>query len=189
MREHRGVKRRKVALIPADFGVLTTWATILRSQVVQRDHTSDLEKKLEQLKKSITRVIELQSVADPTDEDAALSFQDNLLRLQKEKQSTQRLLSGLSTAAEQQEKLLAALTTFEEWTDRVRPYLTDPSYKLSYEDKREAMLIMGFKVIIWPPTAEYPKRWEMTIRPPDIARVCDFDFVNSSSGDSNSSSK
>ncbi len=181
----------------------------LRKQVKKRDHSQDLEKEIDRLSKSIANLYALAAVADPNDKDGLQAFQNQLISLQNDKRDKERLLNGVTSNEERQEKLLTALVQdstnvfiydsrpeadrepqssertcdtlyldrFEKWGDRIRPYLNDPHYVPSFDDMREAVLVLGVKVIVWPASDEYEDRAKMTLLPPDIARFCDFDFT------------
>ncbi len=104
------------------------------------------------------------------------ALQDRLVVLQRRKRDIERLLSGVTTAEEKQEKLLAALDRFEAWAASIRPFLDDPTYVISNEDKIGALLILGVKGIVWP-IEGYPEHNTFTLMPPDVSRFCDDNLV------------
>ena len=148
----------------------------MKEQVIQRNHSEDLEKDLVAIKQGIANLYKLAEVADPKDTDAMTALQDRLVVLQRRKRDIERLLSGVTTAEEKQEKLLAALDRFEAWAASIRPFLDDPTYVISNEDKIGALLILGVKGIVWP-IEGYPEHNTFTLMPPDVSRFCDDNLV------------
>jgi DNA invertase Pin-like site-specific DNA recombinase len=147
----------------------------MRGQVMQRDHSQDLEKEIERINKSVTNLYKLAEAANPDDEEGMQALQNRLNTLQHDKREKERLFNGIVDVEDKQGKLLAALDRFEAWATTVRPFLDDPTYVLSFADKREALLILGVKATLWP-SQGYEKRTHLELSPPDIARFCDCDF-------------
>ena len=158
---------------------MRAYVASLRKQVTKRDHAQDINKDIERINTSIANLYALAEVADPKDKDGMEALQQRLMVLQNDKREKERLLAGVGSAEEKQEKLLAALDRFEAWTDKIRPFLDDPTYQISYDDMREAMLVLGVKAVVWPASKEYTDRHELTLLPPDIARFCEYDFTKS----------
>jgi DNA invertase Pin-like site-specific DNA recombinase len=149
----------------------------MKEQVVQRNHSADLEKDLATIKQGIANLYKLAEVADPNDTDGMTALQDRLVILERRKRDSERLLSGVTSVEEKQEKLLAAFDRFEAWAADIRPFLSNPTYVISQEDKISALLILGVKGMVWP-TEGYPDRIKFTLMPPDIARFCDDDCTD-----------
>lgn len=149
--------------------------TAMRGQVAQRNHSQDLEKEVERINKSVANLYRLAEALDPDDEEGMRELQTRLNTLQHDKREKERLLIGIVDVEDKQAKLLAALDRFEAWANTVRPFLDDPTYNLSFADKREALLILGVKATLWP-SQGYKKRADLELSPPDIARFCDYDF-------------
>ncbi|MGI9059011.1 MAG: recombinase family protein [Ktedonobacteraceae bacterium] len=164
-------------------GKIRDYIASLKQQVNKRDHSADLEQSLTKLRKSIAALIKLAETCDPEDEEGTQALQDRLATLQREKIEKEKLYNSVDTNEKRQEKLIAALDRFEAWTDTIRPYLEDPNYEIAFEDMREAMLVMGVKVTVFPINEKHPDRVQMTLFPPDIARFCDYDFTKSISWD------
>src|SRR5262249_16877032 len=78
----------------------------------------------------------------PDDEELARITQ-RIQELGKEKRDAEALLYEVQDDEEELEKLEAEITRFEEWANEVRPYLTDPTYKPSYDFMRLAVRILG----------------------------------------------
>ena len=150
---------------------------VMKEQVVQRDHSQDIERDVERIKKSIANLYRLAEAADPTDEDGIPALQDRLMALERDKKEKEKLLGSVTTTEEKQEKLLASLDRFEKWAATIRPFLDDLSYTISNEDKISALVILGVKVRVFPVSDSYPDRVVMSLLPPDIARFCDYDLT------------
>jgi|SRR5215469_365763 len=70
------------------------------------------------------------------------------------------------------------LRKFEEWAEQVRPYLANASYTPSYEELRLAVQILGIHVTVFPSKGDYPFRYKIEVRVPQIVRG----LVRTSSG-------
>ena len=148
----------------------------VREQVVIRDHGSDLKEEIERINQRITNLFDLAETADPTNREGMQALRDRLSALERDKREKEKLLSGVTTVEDKQVKLFAALDRFETWAQTVRPFLHDPDYQISQEDKISALLILGVRMTAWPPTGENEHRTNLRLFPPDIARFCDGDF-------------
>ncbi len=96
-------------------------------------------------------------------------------KMEKDLRETELLLTRFSNTTERSQKLLTALDKFEAWAISQQPYLRDPTYEITKEDKRAALLILGVTATVWP-TEGYPDRVKFALSPPDIQRFCDFNF-------------
>jgi hypothetical protein len=154
----------------------------MKGKVIQRNHSQDLEKGIAILKKSIANLWKLAEAADPDDEDGMRTFQERLIALQKDKQEKEKLLAGISDVEDKQEKLLEALDRFEKWAEAIRPFVDDPTYMISQEDKIAVIRVLGVRVKIFPTEKTAPNRIECDMFPPDVERYCDGDFGQLLSG-------
>ncbi len=145
----------------------------MKKQIVQRNHSQDLAEDINQINKSIANLYKLAEVADPNDKDGMEALQARLTTHQHDKREKEKLLHGVANSEEKQKKILAALDRFEAWCASQRPYLDDPSYQITQQDKISALLILGVKATVWPPTPEYEDRSQFQLLPPDVARFCD----------------
>ena len=109
------------------------------------------------------------------DETTRQLYRERLVTLEKDLRETELLLVRFSNTTERSQKLLSALDKFEAWAISQQPYLADPSYEITKEDKRAALIILGVKATVWP-TEGYPDRVKFALSPPDIQRFCDFFF-------------
>lgn len=156
-----------------DEGRMRLHIETLRNQVDTRDHSQDLLAEIAKLSGSIKNLLALAEVADPNDADGMEAFQQRLSQLQREKRSKEKLLQQVSSSEEKQQKITEALDRFEAWAKSQQQFLNDPDYEVSFDDKRNALLVLGVKVTVWPALPGYKKRSEMRLLPPDIARVVD----------------
>ena len=63
---------------------------------------------------------------------------------------------------------LERVRKFEEWAEQVRPFLANPSYTPSYEELRLAVQILGIHVTLYPSKGDYPFRYQIELRVPQI---------------------
>jgi site-specific DNA recombinase len=149
----------------------------LRTNAKPRNYSEDLERDIARINKSVANLYALAEAADPNDRDGMEAFQIRLVALQNDKREKEKLLGAMENTQEKTEKFLAALARFEAWTQKVRPFLNDPDYTVSFDDMREAVLVMGVKAIVYPASEEYEERVKITFFPPDIGRFSDCDFT------------
>ncbi len=146
---------------------------LVRGQVDPKNRRDALEASLQETK---TRIVNLLSVAEAaTDEITRQLYRERLVALEKDLRETELLLTRFSNTTERSQKLLTALDKFEAWAISQQPYLRDPTYEITKEDKRAALLILGVTATVWP-TEGYPDRVKFALSPPDIQRFCDFNF-------------
>ena len=143
----------------------------MREQVDSKDRSAVLEAQLAETKAKIINLLEVAEGA--ADETTRQLYRERLAALEKDMRDTEALLLRLSNTTERAQKLLTALDKFEAWAIAQQPFLADPDYTVSKEDKRSALIILGVKVMVWP-TEGYPERVQFQLCPPDIQRFCDF---------------
>jgi DNA invertase Pin-like site-specific DNA recombinase len=145
----------------------------MREQVDTKDRSEALEIQLEDIKE---RIINLLSVAEGARDDTTRQlYRERLAKLEHDMRETEGLLARLSNSTERNRKLLAALDKFEAWAMKQQQFLSDPTYEVTKEDKRAALIVLGVKATVWP-SEGYPKRIEFQLCPPDVQRFCDFFF-------------
>jgi hypothetical protein len=91
-------------------------------------------------------------------------------QLETQKRQAEAMLSDLEDEEEMFLQVEKELRKFEEWTEQVRPYLADSSYTSSYEELRLAVQILGIHVTIYPSKGEYPFRYQIEVRVPQIVK-------------------
>lgn len=145
----------------------------MREQVDTKDRSQALEIQLADTKE---KIINLLAVAEGArDETTRQLYRERLATLEKDLRDTELLLTRLSNSTERNQKLLTALDKFEAWAVSQQPFLSDPTYEVTKEDKRAALIILGAMATVWP-TEGHPERVQFTLSPPDIQRFCDFFF-------------
>jgi len=146
----------------------------LRGQLRERNHVETLEATLTEIMGKIVNLFAIGE--DIKDEEIRKLHRERLATLEREKRETERLIARLSNTHEREEKLRASLDKFETWAERIRPFLDNPDYEVTPEDKRAALIVLGVKAIVWP-TEGYKERVHLELAPPDIKRYCDFDLT------------
>jgi hypothetical protein len=106
-----------------------------------------------------------------TDDDSLTSLQGFLNDLERQKREAEAMLFDIEEEEELKEKLAAEINRFEEWAEKVRPDLTDPSYQPNYAEKRAAIRILGITAKVYPKKGDYPDRFTIDVRPPDIVSL------------------
>ncbi len=145
----------------------------MREQVDCKDRSQALEVRLAEIKE---KIINLLAVAEGArDETTRQLYRERLATLERDMRDTELLLTRLTNTTERSQKLLIALDKFEAWAISQQPLLADPTYEVTKEDKRAALIILGVKATVWP-TEGYPERVQFQLCPPDIQRFCDFFF-------------
>ena len=146
----------------------------LKEQIQPNKRVETLEQALQETRGKIINLISVAQGA--SDELTRQLYRERLAALEKERRETEALLTRFSNTAEREEKLRLALNKFEAWALSQQSFLLDPTYEITQEDKRAALLILGVKATIWPAEG-YPDRVKFTFAPPDITRSSDVDIV------------
>ena len=68
------------------------------------------------------------------------------------------MLDDLDREKQHRDALEAEIVRFETWAERVRPDLTTPDYKPSYDDLRLAVRVLGLRCIVFPTQGNWPFR-------------------------------
>lgn len=126
----------------------------------------DVEATIADLDEQITNLFELAKFARA--EDTIKRLSQTMNELEKQKQAAQGLLTDVEEDDEERAELEAEIVKFEQWAERVQPYLTDPSYQPTYEEKRLAVRILGIKAVVYPTQGNWPYRYEITATVPEI---------------------
>ncbi len=91
-------------------------------------------------------------------------------QLEGQKRQAEAMLSDLADEEEKFAEVEKQLHKFEEWAAQVRPLLADPSYTPSYEELRLAVRILGMYVTVYPSRGDYPFRYQIEVRVPQIMK-------------------
>ncbi|HVB23824.1 MAG TPA: recombinase family protein [Ktedonobacteraceae bacterium] len=136
----------------------------IRSMHERLDDSTHIEHQVEEIRRKISNLYKLAESA--ADNDTIAMLQQRLAQLEKEKRGLELLLQDAADEEEKAQEIEEALEKFEKWAQEVRPFLDDPSYTTTYEDKRTAMLILGIQATVWP--ASNPQRFKLELAPPQI---------------------
>ncbi|MFL5588768.1 MAG: recombinase family protein [Ktedonobacteraceae bacterium] len=104
-----------------------------------------------------------------TDETIA-DLATRMNQLETQKRQAEAMLSDLEDEEEIFAQVEKELRKFEEWTEQVRPFLADPSYTPTYEEMRLAVQILGIHVTLYPSKGDYPFRYQIEVRVPQIVK-------------------
>ena len=103
-----------------------------------------------------------------TDDETIETLSAMMKDLEKQKHEAQALLYDIAEDEEEQEAVEAEIVKFEQWVKNVQPFLTDPTYEPSYEEKRLAVRILGIKATVYPASGDYPFRAQVDVTVPAI---------------------
>jgi len=104
-----------------------------------------------------------------TDETIA-DLATRMNQLENQKRQAEAMLADLEDEEELFAEVEKQLRKFEQWTEQVRPFLADPSYTPSYEELRLAVQILGIHATVYPSKGDYPFRYKIEVRVPQIVR-------------------
>lgn len=112
-----------------------------------------------------------------TDETIA-DLANRMNQLETQKRQAELMLADLEDEEEKFSQVEKEVHKFEQWAAKVRPFLTDPSYTPSYEELRLAVRILGIHVTVYPSQGNYPYRYEIEVRVPQIIKGLDCHGVS-----------
>jgi site-specific DNA recombinase len=147
-------------------GMVRQYINDLREQNRSQVDSEAIERSIAELDEQITNLFDLAKFAKTEDTIKRLSHTMN--DLEKQKQAAARLLASVEEDKEERDALEAEIAKFERWAQNVRPFLTDPTYEPTYEEKRLAVRIMGVKATVFPTQGDYPYRFDISVTVPDI---------------------
>lgn len=111
-----------------------------------------------------------------TDDDTIAELAQKMNGLEKQKRQAELLLSDFDVKDETEEELEKEIQRFEQWAESVRPQLTDPTYKPTYQELRLAIRILGIRVIVYPSGGgNHPYRRKINVTIPKIMEVLSED--------------
>jgi DNA invertase Pin-like site-specific DNA recombinase len=141
----------------------------MRQAMRQEDNRASVEATIKDIKRQINNLWKLAQAA--TDDDSISSLQVMLNNLERQKREAEVMLFDLDDEEEIKNKLAAEIARFEKWADEVRPLLTNPEYTPTYEEMRFAIRILGITATVYPVKGDYPERFTIDVRPPDIVSL------------------
>jgi len=152
-------------------GMVRRYIDDLREQNRSQVDTEAIEQTIADFDEQITNLFDLAKFAKT--EDTIKRLSQTMNDLEKQKQAAARLLATVTEDKEDREAFEAEIAKFERWAARVRPFLTDPAYEPSYEEKRLAVRIMGIKATVFPTQGDYPYRFDISVTVPGIVEKLD----------------
>ena len=131
----------------------------------------DTESVRETLAGITTSMRNLYSLAEhATTDETIADLATRMNQLENQKRQAEAMLADLEDEEEIFRKVEKELRKFEEWAEQVRPYLADTSYTPSYEELRLAVQILDIHVTVYPSKGEYPFRYKIEVRLPQIVK-------------------
>ena len=101
--------------------------------------------------------------------DATISQLGQMMEdLEKQRRDAEAMVFDLEDEEEERAAIEKEIQKFEQWVEKVKPFLLDPSYNPSYEEKRLAVRILGLRVTVYPTTGDYPYRYQIDVTVPEI---------------------
>jgi len=133
----------------------------------ERDDSTTIRKRLSEAKRKIQNLVLL--AEDATDKDEIENIRGRIAVHQKEKRDLERMLVDIENEEEKHCKVQKVIDDFLCWCEKVRPFIDDPDYTPTYQDKRRAVVILGIQAVIYPAASE--TRYLLTLKPPKIMEV------------------
>ena len=131
----------------------------------------DTESVRETLAGISTSLRNLYSLAEhATTDETIAELATRMNQLENQKRQAEAMLADLEDEEELFTQVEKELRKFEAWAEQVRPYLADASYTPSYEELRLAVQILGIHVTVYPSKGEYPFRYKIEMRVPQIVQ-------------------
>lgn len=132
--------------------------------------TEDVQTTIGNIQAEINNLFELARHA--TNDSTRQRLGMELEQLEQRLKEAELMLVDFDEDEEDKALLEAEIVKFEEWAENVRPFLSDPTYleKASYEELRLAVRIIGLTTIVYPMHGDYPFRFNIESRPPEIMK-------------------
>ncbi len=136
--------------------------------------TTHIEETIENIRRSMQNIYRLAENA--TDDETLANLTHRMNELEKQKREAEAMLYDLEDEKEERAEIEKELQKFEQWVEKVRPSLTDPSYMAtaSYEELRLAVRILGLRVTVYPTQGEWPYRYIVEVTVPELLAKVKF---------------
>ena len=165
----RGVraKIREVVLDPAQVREKVARQRATPKPVVD---VEDVQATIENIQQAINNLFDLARYA--TNDSTRQRLGMTLESLEQRKREAEAMLVDFDENEEDKALLEAEIAKFEAWAEQVRPYLSDPTYlqNATYEELRLAVRIIGLTAKVFPMHGDYPFRYTLESRPPEIMK-------------------
>jgi site-specific DNA recombinase len=161
----RGVreKMREVLLEP---DLIHSRVEEIRSRQRPTIDTASIEAIIARIDKSIRDLDKLAEQATTDDMVAGLTQQMD--QLERQKSEATAMLHDIVEIEEQRMEIEMELSTFEQWAEKVRPFLTDAEYlkTATYDEMRLAVRILGIRVSVYPTQGQWEYRYQIEVTAP-----------------------
>jgi hypothetical protein len=123
--------------------------------------TASIEATIVRIDKSIRDLDKLAEQATTEDLAAGLAQQAN--QLERQKLETTTMLHGVVEIEEQRMETEMELRKFDQWAEKVRPFLTDEQClkTATYDELRLAVRILGIRVSVYPTQGQWEYRYRI----------------------------
>ncbi len=138
----------------------------LREENTPTINIEDVENTIENIRRQMHNLYTLAQNA--TDDETIDTLTEMLKNLEKQKHNAEAMIYDIAEDEEEREEVEAEIVKFEQWVEKVQPYLTDPTNEPSYEEKRLAVRILGIKATVFPVNGDYPFRVQVDVTIPAI---------------------
>ena len=133
---------------------------IMNTQL-EPEHIERLNAQLLDVTERLKKLMEF--VLEATDEDVITMVKEKRQQLEKEKRDIERLLLINLQDKEKEEHVRLELEKFVGWCDTIRPFVDDPDYEITIQEKRQAVAILGIVATIHP--SDHKPRYKVEIAP------------------------
>lgn len=141
----------------------------LRTANLAKRSPEDIENALSTIRRKMQNLYKLAENA--TDNDTIDTLTGMLKQLEKQKHEAEAMLYDIQDDEEERQLIEAEIVKFEQWAEKSRPYIADPTHPLSYEEQRFAIRIIGIRVTLFPERGDYPYRYKIEYAPPAIMKL------------------
>lgn len=162
--------KQKIAETVKDPSFVRAKVAEMRKKLQPIIDLESVHKTIADIDQGIQNFLELARHATTSGMIASLAQQMN--ELENQKRSAEKLLYAIEDDEAAKAEIEAELVRFEQWTEEVRPLLTDPTYleKASYEELRLAVRIIGIRVTVWPTSARTEQRFFVDVTVPEVMK-------------------
>jgi site-specific DNA recombinase len=131
--------------------------------------TTSIEAFIASVDHSVQRLSRL--AEDATADDTMAEPVQRLGGLETQRQQAESLLRSIMSDNAGRMAVEVELARFEEWTERVRPFLSDPDYlgAAPFDELRLAVKILGIRVTVYPTGGGWERRYTIDVTAPGPA--------------------
>lgn len=133
----------------------------IMSTKLEPEHIERLNAQLSDVTDRLKKLMEF--ALEATDEDVITMVKEKRMVLEKEKRDIERLLLINLQDKEKEEHVRLELEKFVCWCETIRPFIDDPDYEITIQEKRQAVAILGIVATIYP--SDHDPRYKVEIAP------------------------